>query len=135
MTDKFDTITVNLDCGETWDIDNTMISSLGTITLGPPDYIDTGLTPDYINSGLTIDINDTYQSGIFVNDDADIMLGDRSLKEFMKKVEERLAILQVNSALESEWDELKQLGDQYRELEKQLLEKTNAWNILKGQKK
>lgn len=76
------------------------------------------------------------QSSIDITgENADITLNGKSMRNWMEKVEERLAILEPNTKLEQEWDELKQLGDQYRTLEKQLLEKTKAWNILKGKKK
>jgi hypothetical protein len=69
--------------------------------------------------------------GINVVESADIKLGDTSLKQFIKSIEERLAILQPNPKLEKEWTELKELGDRYRELEKQITEKMKTWDILK----
>lgn len=64
-------------------------------------------------------------------EDADITLNGKSMKGWMEKVEERLAILEPNEKLESEWAELKELGERYRELEKQILEKAKVWDILK----
>jgi hypothetical protein len=49
----------------------------------------------------------------------------------MESVEQRLRILRPNPALEAEWDQLRELGEQYRELEKQLTEKSQMWNTLK----
>jgi hypothetical protein len=69
--------------------------------------------------------------GIDMDGDTDIVLGDKSLKAFMDKVEERLNIMVPNEKLESEWQELKELGDKYRKLEQELLEKAKTWNILK----
>lgn len=71
------------------------------------------------------------QEGIQVESDADIKLGDVSLKEFIKSIQERLAILTPNPKLESEWEELKELGDRYRELEQQIKDKMKTWDILK----
>ena len=68
---------------------------------------------------------------VMVPADGDFKIGERSLKDFMDKVEQRLAILRPNEALEERWEELKALGDQYRELEKQLQEKEKMWDILK----
>ena len=62
-------------------------------------------------------------SGIRLGDAADVTFGNTSLKTFMESVEKRLAILHVNPELESDWEELKTLGDQYRELEKKIYEK------------
>jgi hypothetical protein len=61
----------------------------------------------------------------------DIKIGDSSLSEVLAKLEERLNILHHNEALEEKWDELRTLGNQYRELEKELIEKEKMWKILK----
>ena len=68
---------------------------------------------------------------VMVPADGDFKIGERSLKDFMDKVEQRLAILRPNEGLEARWDELKELGDRYRELEKELQEKEKMWDILK----
>jgi hypothetical protein len=39
--------------------------------------------------------------------------------------------LRPNRELEAEWDQLRDLGEQYRKLENQLMEKQQAWDILK----
>lgn len=62
--------------------------------------------------------------------DGDITVKGRSLTEFMDSVEQRLNILRPNPALESEWDQLRELGEQYRELERQLTEKAQMWAAL-----
>jgi hypothetical protein len=36
-----------------------------------------------------------------------------------------------NSDMEAEWDQLRELGERYRELEKLCKEKSTAWNKLK----
>lgn len=48
----------------------------------------------------------------------------------LEKIEERLAILHVNEELEDKWKDLKALGEQYRELEKYIMEKEKTWEIL-----
>jgi hypothetical protein len=63
--------------------------------------------------------------------DGDITVKGRSLAEFMESVEQRLNILRPNPDLEAEWDQLRELGEQYRELERQLTEKSQMWNTLK----
>ena len=63
--------------------------------------------------------------------DGDITVKGRSLAEFMESVEQRLNILRPNPGLEAEWDQLRALGEQYRELEKQLTEKSQMWDTLK----
>jgi hypothetical protein len=64
-------------------------------------------------------------------DDADIQIGEVSLKKFMEDVNMRLNIMQPNTKLEKDWEELRELGDQYRQLEKELIEKARVWDILK----
>jgi hypothetical protein len=61
----------------------------------------------------------------------DIKIGDMKLSEVLTRLEERLNILHHNEALEDKWEELRTLGNQYRELEKELLEKEKMWKILK----
>jgi hypothetical protein len=63
--------------------------------------------------------------------DGDITVKGRSLSQFMDDVEQRLNILRPNPALEAEWDQLRVLGEQYRELERQLTEKSQMWDTLK----
>jgi hypothetical protein len=72
-------------------------------------------------------------SGITMKPEADLTIGDRSLKEFMDRVEERLNILHPNPKLEDKWNELAALGKRYRELETEILEKEKMWNILKDE--
>lgn len=70
------------------------------------------------------------QDGIQVREHADIKLGDVSLKDFIKSIEERLAILIPNPKLENEWEELKELGIRYRALEQEIKDKMKTWDIL-----
>lgn len=70
------------------------------------------------------------ENGIQLQDGTDIKMGDRSLKEFMDKIEQRLAILSPNTKLEKDWAELKELGNRYRKLEKDIQSKMKTWDIL-----
>lgn len=72
-------------------------------------------------------------SGISMDSDCDIKIGNFSLKESLERIEKQLAILHVNPELEKEWEELKELGERYRELEKNIHEKINVWKILKNE--
>lgn len=64
-------------------------------------------------------------------ENADITLNGKSVRKTLEAIEDRLAILQPNEKLESEWEELKELGRQYRELEAEIKEKMRVWDILK----
>ena len=66
-------------------------------------------------------------------ENADIDLNGKSMRAWMEQIEQRLNILTVNPELESEWKELKQLGEQYRALEKHIQEKMKTWAKLKAQ--
>ena len=53
------------------------------------------------------------------------------MTETQKGIQDRLNMLRPNAALEAEWDQLRELGQQYRRLEAELTEKSTMWGILK----
>ena len=63
--------------------------------------------------------------------DADIKINGESLMATLRGIQDRLNILRPNQELESEWDQLRVLGEQYRKLEQELEEKSRAWSLLK----
>ena len=64
-------------------------------------------------------------------ENADIFIDGVSLKNTLQGINDRLAILQVNPELEAEFDELHALGEQYRALERKLLDQKQMWDALK----
>lgn len=62
---------------------------------------------------------------------ADIEVNGESLMNMIRRMEERLNILTPNKSLEAEWDQLRELGEQYRALEKKLTEQGKMWETLK----
>jgi hypothetical protein len=62
---------------------------------------------------------------------ADIVINDVSLNDTLRSIQDRLNMLRPNPELEQEWDQLRDLGEQYRDLEKQLMEKQRAWDLLR----
>jgi hypothetical protein len=50
----------------------------------------------------------------------------------LRRIEERINILTVDTELESEWDELRELGNQYRALEQRIKDKMEIWNKLRA---
>jgi hypothetical protein len=64
-------------------------------------------------------------------EDADIRIGEKSLMQILDGIEQRLGLLQLRPDLEREWEDLKALGDQYRELVKNIEEKSKMWETLK----
>ena len=79
--------------------------------------------------------NDTISNALQVKGDAEILgelkIKGKSLSDQLEKIEERLAILHPNVELESRWEDLKKLRDQYIELEKEIIHKEKMWAILK----
>jgi hypothetical protein len=65
-------------------------------------------------------------------EDADIEINGISLLKTMQEIQSRLNLLQPNTALEEEWQELYELGRKYRELEQQIKEKQATWDRLKA---
>jgi hypothetical protein len=53
------------------------------------------------------------------------------LDERLTAIEERLGILRPNNDLEGKWEKLKALGEEYRRMEKEILEGEDIWATLK----
>lgn len=89
--------------------------------------ISTGWTttsnPTTISQGGTMELR---------GENADIKINGRSLMDAIDALEQRLNILVPNPELEAEWDELRELAERYRELEKKCKEKGEMWNKLKS---
>lgn len=85
----------------------------------------------YFDSWVTNTGTNTLSNTLDTND---IIIDGRSFKKFMEDIDRRLAILQPNPALESRWDKLKQLRNEYQALEQELLEKEKVIGILKSAK-
>jgi hypothetical protein len=63
--------------------------------------------------------------------DGEITIRGVRLDERLTAIEERLGILRPNNDLEGKWEKLKALGEEYRKLEKEILEGENIWDMLK----
>jgi hypothetical protein len=63
---------------------------------------------------------------------ADVEVNGWSLVAAVKRIEERLSLFQPNPELETEWEELKDLGEQYRKLEQHIRDKQATWDRLKA---
>jgi hypothetical protein len=64
-------------------------------------------------------------------ENADILVNGISLMDKINAIGERLNLLDVNKELEQEWDQLRELGEQYRQLEEELKAKSAMWKTLK----
>ena len=110
-----------------------------TVTIGHGSNVNpTVWTTTTNNTGGYTFANQNIQPGgkvVIQGKDADLVIGDKSLKTWMEKVEERLNILTPNPEMEAEWDQLRKLGERYRKLEKKCKEKSDMWNKLKAMPK
>jgi hypothetical protein len=64
--------------------------------------------------------------------DADIEVNGVSLLKTMQEIANRLNIMHVNPELETEWKELRELGEQYRKLEQHILDKQATFDRIKA---
>ena len=110
------------------DIMSSTIANGSTYTTG---VTGASWSQDYSFNNVTSSNVHISGNGITMEPQADIKIGDRSLKEFMDSVEQRLGILRPNPELEDKWENLKGLRKAYMDLEAEILEKEKMWNILK----
>lgn len=62
--------------------------------------------------------------------EGEVTIKGKSLLDAIESLEKRLGLLHPNPKLEGRWEELKELGERYRALEKEILEKEKMWAIL-----
>jgi hypothetical protein len=115
----------------TWLTDNT---NTGTITIGNSSpYVQSPGSYTWNTTGANLGTNITQGGRISLQgDSADLDINGKSLTQWMERVEDRLNILTPNPTLEKEWDDLRELGERYRELEKKCKEKAEMWKKLKS---
>ncbi len=117
-----------------WEYDaNTVsmstITNGGTVIYGKLDTI----VSDYQFSDWNVSSSNIAPSGQLnlVGDNADIVINGQSLNDTLTAIQERMGMLVPNPDMEAEWDQLRELSERYRELEKLCKEKSTAWNKLK----
>ena len=109
-------------------VGNVTISGVGTGLNYTSPYTFSSATPNWSirddnNVSSTIDLK---------GENADIKINGISLIDTLKTIQDRLNILRPNPELETEWDQLRELGEQYRELEKKVKEQGDMWAKLKA---
>lgn len=115
--------------------DSLTVSSTGgpySITSG------TGISVPWVGtstSSNTITVDSNWHNGTSAKiqldgPDADIEINGESLRDILQNIERRLNILKPNKELEKDWNELKELGDQYRKLESKIQAKMKTWNAI-----
>ena len=106
----------------------TVSSTGGPYSITVPWTTTTGITDTY-TVGPTW-ANETSAKIRLDGPEADIEINGESLISMLKTIEQRLNILQPNPELESEWEELRNLGDAYRTLEAQIQAKMKTWKAI-----
>lgn len=109
---------------------NTMINS--AMTNGPSaSSINNGYY-SITNANLTSPNLTVEKSGIveICGKDADVVINGVSLSATLQGIQERLNILKVDPELEAKWGQLRELGEQYRSLESEILQKQRMWETL-----
>lgn len=104
----------------TWTATAVPYTMTGTLTSGGYTF-----TNGYNNAPTTLKVSGDAEI------EGELKLQGVSLSSRLDKIEERLGILRPNDSLEEKWEELKALGERYRELEKEILEKEKIWDLLK----
>ena len=64
--------------------------------------------------------------------DADIEINGVSLWRTMQEISNRLNIMHTNPELETQWQELRELGEQYRKLEQHILDKQATFDRVRA---
>lgn len=145
--DPNDCVTISL---PDWDTntggeDSLYVSNDDTITLSDLTYSGTnnvsitGIGVPWSNTAVpgTYTLGSNWNNGIspkikLDGPGADIEINGESMIDMLRQIEQRLNILKPNEKLESEWEELRALGEQYRALEQHILEKMATWDKLKA---
>jgi hypothetical protein len=141
-----DTITLSSVTAPVYTTDTINLARIGTsnTVLGSPYTVTSTLSPNtVVGGGFTLGSatapwftqSNTAPRINLDGENADIVVNGHSLVDAINSIRDRLNCLQINPALEKEWEELRSLGDQYRTLEKQILEKQATWDRLKAMPK
>jgi hypothetical protein len=100
----------------------------GTGLTSPTWHTNTGVTDRNFNS-LQVKGDAEFQGNITVKG---IRVKGRDLSDWLETVDSRLGLLNIDPELESEFDELRALGDAYREAERRFIEQKRVYEILKN---
>jgi hypothetical protein len=134
--------TYTIGSGLTYSNTTGLGSAYPNVSLSSPSTVTSTLSPNAtVSGGFTM--GGAYTAPWFTQNaastkinldgpDADIVVNGSSLVDAINSIRDRLNCLQINPELEAEWKELRALGDQYRELEQEILDKQATWDRLKA---
>ena len=115
--------TITIDPSTTWGASGQILTT-GTNGLYWGDYASDIVSIGTSSKALTVKGDAQFES--------DITIKGVKLMETLEKIEERLNILRVDPQLEERWEKLRSLGEQYRALEAECIDKELIINILKS---
>lgn len=124
-----DTITIDL---TGWSSDITSITYQPNVSIIQNNGIGGYTYPNVTIGSLDLSTTDNSNGLSLQGENADITINGQSLLERIARIEERLALMVPNAQMESEWDELRELGERYREAEERCREKSKMWQKLKS---
>lgn len=101
----------------------TGIDTASTITNG---WANTAVSTSWAN----LNPGSTFKIAVDAEFEGELKIKGVNLTARLDAIEERLGILRPNNDLEGKWEKLKALGDEYRALEKDILEKEKIWDLL-----
>ena len=113
LTSPYTVNTVNLSAGQ---FSNVVYTTTGTSSSPWATY-----SPNTARSKFTLE-----------GTDADIEINGVSLWKTMQEISNRLNIMHANPKLETQWAELRDLGEQYRKLEQHILDKQATWDRVRA---
>jgi hypothetical protein len=130
-----DTITIT---GVTGDNNTIDLSSVNLNSAFDYSSLSNTIIGTTITGGYTFDTNWSPAMSVGTSgklqldgDSADIVINGESLMGKINAIAERLNLLDINPELEAEWDQLRELGNCYRQLEQELKTKSAMWKTLK----
>jgi hypothetical protein len=126
MNGSLDPISINSGAISGVTYSNTVLTTNGTSGLN---WTTGAFSISQAPNPMTVDSSGTIS---LKGDNADIKVNGWSLKDAINRIEERLNLLNPNQDLEKEWEDLRSLGKQYRELEQHIKDKMATWDRLKA---
>jgi hypothetical protein len=143
-----DNITLSSVTAPVYTTDTIDLSMLSNTVTGSPYTVTTSLNPNAYSGGFTAGAGWTTgntpwmtQSSLSApkikldGEGADVEVNGWSLVAAVKRIEERLKLFQPNPELETEWSNLRELGEQYRKLEQHIKDKQATFDRLKAMPK
>lgn len=97
-------------------------------SLTSPQTITTGTSAPW----ATVNPNTTSAKISLNGEGADVEVNGWSLVDAVKRIEQRLGLYQPNSELEAEWEDLRNLAEQYKKLEQHIKDKQATFDRIKA---